>query len=357
MLLNAVVDIGLEKLAGPELLFLNCNREVLMLEPFVPAERCVLEILETVDLDEEVLQRIALLRRRGYRIALDDFTLEGKLAVAVPLADYIKIDVLALSDEEIIRHVKVRRPGVRLIAEKIESEARMEFCKGLGFDLFQGFFLRHPEVLQGETIPTGKLAALRVITACQDPDATVQEVSAMVSIDVSMTYSLLRLANSALFGRSRPVKSVEAVVTWMGTEYLTRWATLLALASDRACPVSYLGTALQRGYMCEALAAAHGDAGMQSSFLVGLLSTLDSILNVPMGRILEQVRLSGEIREALEQHRGELGKLLAYTLAYESGATDTLERSGIDSSFLQDAYWESIEQAQATLRELADIRS
>jgi EAL and modified HD-GYP domain-containing signal transduction protein len=90
---------------------------------------------------------------------------------------------------------------------------------------------------------------------------------------------------------------------------------------------------------------------------VGLLSTLDSILNVPMGRILEQVRLSGEIREALEQHRGELGKLLAYTLAYESGATDTLERSGIDSSFLQDAYWESIEQAQATLRELADIRS
>ena len=358
MLLNAVVDIGLEKLAGTELLFLNCNREVLMLEPFIPPERCVLEILETVDLDREVLDRIALLRRRGYRIALDDFTLEGKLAAAVPLADYIKIDVLALSEEETARHVnKVRRPGMLLVAEKIESESRMEFCRSQGFDLFQGYFLRHPETMRGETIPTGKLAALRLISACQDPDSSVQSVSAMVSVDISMTYSLLRLANSALFGRSRAVKSVEAVVTWMGTEYLTRWATLLALASDRGCPLAYLGTALQRGYMCEALAAAHGDAGTQSSFLVGLLSTLDSILNVPMEEILEQVRLTGEIREALEQHRGELGRLLAYTLAYESGATETLERSGIDSGFLRDAYWQSIEQAEEALRELAVIRS
>jgi len=55
-----------------------------MSELIIPPERCVLEVLEHVDLDADLLQRIAALRRRGYRIALDDFTLDGKLAAAVP---------------------------------------------------------------------------------------------------------------------------------------------------------------------------------------------------------------------------------------------------------------------------------
>jgi EAL and modified HD-GYP domain-containing signal transduction protein len=356
VLLNAVMDIGVEKMVGHELLFINCTRTILMSEPIIPADRCVLEILEYVDLDGELLQRIDALRRRGYRIALDDFTLEGKLAPALPLADYIKLDVLALSDVELERHARLQRRGVRLIAEKVDCEAMMGRCLDLGFDLFQGYFLNHPETMKGATLPTSKMAALRLIGACQDPDASAQEVSATVASDLSITYSLLRLANSALFGRSRPMRSVEAVVTWMGTEYLTRWGTLLALASERGCPATYLGTALQRGYMCESLASSQGDAPPSSSFLVGLLSTLDSILDVPMRQILDQVRLTGDIREALEQHRGGLGRLLACTLAYESGDTKTLDGCGIDGGLLYDAYWQSIEQAESTLRELVALR-
>jgi EAL and modified HD-GYP domain-containing signal transduction protein len=352
---NAVIDIGVDKVAGQELIFINCTRDILMSEPIIPPDRCVLEVLEDVDLDELLLKRIQALRGRGYRIALDDFTLSGKLAPALPLADYIKLDVLALAPPELKRHCLLQRPGVRLIAEKIDSEAVMERCMALGFDLFQGYFLRRPETVQGAHLPTSKLAALRLIGVCQDPDASAQDVSATVSADVSMTYSLLRLANSALFGRSRPIRSVEAVVTWMGTEYLARWGTLLALASERGCPVSYLGTALQRAYMCESLAAQQGDAPASSSFLVGLLSTLDSILDVPMQQIVEQVRLTGDIREALEQQGGSLGRLLACTLAYESGDTRKLDHCGIDGGLLYDAYWQSIEQAESTLRELVSI--
>jgi EAL and modified HD-GYP domain-containing signal transduction protein len=357
VLLNAVIDIGVDKIAGTELLFINCTRSILLSEPIIPPDRCVLEILEDVDLDADLLKRIDALRRRGYRIALDDFTLDGKLAAAVPLADYIKLDVLALTETELLRHCRLYRPGLHLIAEKIDSGAMMQRCVALGFDLFQGYFLRHPETVKGEHLPTSKLAALRLIGVCQDPDASAQDVSATVAADVSMTYSLLRLANSALFGRSRPVRSVEAVVTWMGTEYLARWGTLLALASERGCPVTYLGTALQRGYMCESLAMAQGKVPSGSSFLVGLLSALDSILDVPMGQILEQVQLTGDIRDALERHRGGLGRLLACTLAYESGDIDALSNCGIDGGLLYDAYWQAIDQAEDTLRELVALRT
>jgi len=357
LLLNAVVDIGVDKLAGPELLFINCTASILMSEPIMPPDRCVLEILEHVDLDADLLDRIGALRRRGYKVALDDFTLDGKLAAALPLADYLKLDVLALSEAELLQHVALRRPGLLLVAEKVDSEGLMRHCQALGFDLFQGYFLRHPEIVKGEHIPTAKLAALRLIAACQDPDATAQDISATVLADISITYSLLRLANSALFGRSRPVRSVEAVVTWMGTEYLARWGTLLALASERGCPVTYLGTALQRAYMCEFLAAALNGEATASSFLVGLLSTLDSILDVPMRQALEEVRLTGDIREALEEHGGGLGQLLACTLAYEAGDTKALGRCGVDGGLLYDAYWQSIEQAENTLRELVALRA
>lgn len=356
VLLNAVVDIGLDKISTTLPLFINCTRELLLLEPFLPPDRCVLEVLEDVEIDAAVLERIGRLRQQGYRIALDDFTLAGKQAAAVALADYIKLDVLALTEAELVQHVKLRRPGMLLIAEKVDSESLMEHCRDLGFDLFQGYFLRHPEVLKGDCIPTGKLAALRLIGACQDPESSVQDVSATVTVDVSMTYSLLRLANSALFGRSRPVKSVEAVVTWLGRECLARWAILLTLASDRGCPVTYLEAALQRGYMCESLAAAHGAEGTGTSFLVGLLSTLDSILDVPMAEILKQLRLAGDLQEALTRHSGELGQLLASALAYESGDVQALEHCGIDAGLLREAYWQAIDQAKATLRELAVLQ-
>ena len=357
VLLNAVVGVGLDRLSADDLFFINCTREVLMLEPFIPPERCVLEILESTIIDDEVLDRIHVLRRRGYRIALDDFSIRGNLTTALPLADYLKLDVLELDDAELRRHVALRRPGLTLIAEKVENEKQMEYCRSLGFDLYQGYFLRRPEVIKGDHIPTGKLAALRLISACQDPDASVQEVSTTVAADVSMTYSLLRLANSALFGRSRPVKTVESVVMWMGTEYLTRWATLLALASGRGCPVSYLGTALQRGFMCESLAAARGGEVQGSSFLVGLLSTLDSILDIPMEQILAHVQLSAELRAALEMRRGKLGELLNCTLAYENGDIVALDNCGVDDDMLKDAYWRAIEHAESTLKELALLQS
>ncbi len=355
VLLNAVVDIGLDRICRAEPLFINCTRDLLMVEPFLPPDRCVLEILEDIQIDAEMLNRIHGLRQRGYRIALDDFTLHGNLAPAAPLADYIKLDVLALTEAELRRHAMLRRPGLLLVAEKIDSESLMERCLDLGFDLFQGYFLRRPEVLQGDCIPTGKLAALRLIGTCQDPASSVREVSATVTVDVSMTYSLLRLANSALFGRSHPVKSVERVVTWLGRERLARWAILLALASNRGCPVTYLEAALQRGYMCETLAAARGAEG-PGSFLVGLLSMLDSILDVPMAEILKRVRLEGDIREALDRHSGELGRLLASALAYEAGDLRALEQCGIDAGLLRAAYWQAIEQAKAALRDLAALR-
>ena len=298
VLVNAVIDIGVDRVAGQERLFVNCTREILMSEPILPPDRCVLEVLEDVDLDELLLKRIQALRRRGYRIALDDFTLGGKLVLAIPFADYIKLDVLALTPPEVKRHCHLQRSGLRLIAEKIDSEAVMERCLALGFDLFQGYFLRRPETVKGAHLPTSKLAALRLIGVCQDPDASAQEVSATVSADLSMTYSLLRLANSALFGRSRPVRSVEASCHLDGNGIPVALGNPVGARLGTRMPGKLPGNCLAARVYVRIFSLCGGRRTSRQQFSGG--SALQPSIPSWMCRCsrFEQVRLTGDIREA-----------------------------------------------------------
>ena len=357
VLLNAAIDIGVDKIAGHELLFINCTRGILLSEPIVPPDRCVLEILEHVDLDDDLLERIENLQRRGYRIALDDFTLDGKLAPAFHLADYVKLDVLALTPKELERHVLRRLPSQKLIAEKVDSEAMMRALSGTWVRPVPGLFPPPPGDRSGG--PPAHLQAGRA-TSHRRVSGSRGLRAGRFGDRIGRSFLDVQPAPSGQFRPlwpqpSHPVGGIgghldgHGILVAMGHAAGARLGTPL--------PVTYLGTALQRGYMCETLAAAQADTPPGSSFLVGLLSTLDSILDVPMAQILEQVRLTGEIREALEQHGGDLGRLLACTLAYESGDTGALKASGIDGALLYDAYWQSIDQAEATLRELIAVQA
>ncbi len=94
------------------------------------------------------------LKSLGYRIALDDFVFTEPYRPLVELADFIKLDYRALGDRGFAEQVDLLRGcRARLLAEKIESEAEFRWCRRLGCQLFQGYYLRKPEVLAGRRIP------------------------------------------------------------------------------------------------------------------------------------------------------------------------------------------------------------
>src|SRR5262245_44438656 len=112
------------------------------MDPILPADRCVVEVLETVEIDDRVAAGVRHLKQLGYRIALDDFLLDGPLVPLLPLADFVKLDCRALGEARLRDHVRALRPyGARLLAEKIESEIEFERCRKLGCELFQGYYL------------------------------------------------------------------------------------------------------------------------------------------------------------------------------------------------------------------------
>jgi c-di-GMP-related signal transduction protein len=55
------------------------------------------------------------------------------------------------------------RSRCRMLAEKVETREEFLKAKEMGFVYFQGFYLRHPEILKAKEIPQNRLNYLRLL--------------------------------------------------------------------------------------------------------------------------------------------------------------------------------------------------
>ena len=143
--------IGISAVVGRARAFVNVNAEFLLSRGVeqLPQEQVMLEILETVDIDEQIVRRCRALKAKGYRLALDDVShYSEKFEPLLAFVDVVKIDVMQLDTAGLARLVQQLRPWpARLLAEKVETIGRVQECLRLGIDWFQGFFIGQPVVL------------------------------------------------------------------------------------------------------------------------------------------------------------------------------------------------------------------
>jgi EAL and modified HD-GYP domain-containing signal transduction protein len=143
--------LGIETVVGRTRALVNVDADFLLSRRVeqLPKDRVMLELLETVDIDLKIVARCRALKERGYSIALDDVCrYSRKFEPVLEFADVVKIDVVQLDPASLAKLVHQLRPWpARLLAEKVETAARLRECVELGFELFQGFFCGRPEVL------------------------------------------------------------------------------------------------------------------------------------------------------------------------------------------------------------------
>lgn len=347
VLLNTFTEFGLERVVGSHVAFVNLTRGFVTGEyPLpVPRDRVVLEILEDIEPDEEVLRGIETLRSQGFTVALDDFLYEERLRPLVELADIVKVDVLDVDDDEIRRRAEALRPfGCRLLAEKIESRSQFDVCVDAGYELFQGYFLARPNIVQGTSIGSSRLNLLRLLAALQDPACTFEEVEGIVGQDVSLTYRLLRHINAAAYGMPRQIDSIHETVVYLGLGTVKNLACLFLLSTIDDKPHELLITSMLRARFAANLAAGVGRSDVQGFFAVGLFSVLDALLDLPMERVLAQLPLAEDLRRALLDGLGPLGAAVRCVVAYERGEWDQvrfgqLSRTDIRAAFLDAVGW------------------
>jgi c-di-GMP phosphodiesterase len=348
---SSVVDIGLDNIVGPHPAFINATRNFLSGELPLPEQKgqIVLEVLEDVEVDDALVERLSRLSRAGYRVALDDFVYQPKHEALLALADYVKLDVCALNSDQLAEHVsRVRRHGARLIAEKVETHDMLAACRELGFDMYQGFFFCRPRLICGKRPDANRLAVLQLITRLQDPDAGIEELEKLVTCDPALSYRLLKYINSAYCGIPVQVTSIRQALVLVGTDMVRSWATLLLLSrlSDGK-PSELIATALVRARMCELLGADDSQRDDNQYFTVGLLSVLDALIDQPMEDVVSGLPFDSEVCEALSQRSGPLGQTLERVIGYEQNpANSDNVAPGLAQSYLQAVSW-TMETQQA----------
>jgi len=343
VIVSALLGIGLHTIAGGGVAFVNFSRAQLLNESWRLFERnaVMIELLETVECDDETLAACTKLVKEGYRLALDDYVYTAQSLPLLELASVVKVDILNRPREDLKRVADQLRPaGVRLLAERVETAAVRDMCAELGYELFQGYLFSRPETLSKTDVSAGQLAIMRLLNLIRDPRASDRSLEAAFQTDLALTYKLLRIVNAAAIG-GRGITSIPHAMRLIGREALHRWLTVLLVASvGRRGDVNHelAMTAMTRARMCEQLAMRsrrRQDGG--SAFIVGLLSLLDVLLEMPMDAILAKLELSQDVDDALLDRKGPLAPPLKLVEAYERADWDAAQSLAADAGIAADA--------------------
>jgi len=330
---NAFSELAVGDALGPYRGFINVDRDFLfsdMIE-LLPRDAVMLEILETVPPDEAVVARCRELRSKGFQLALDDIVgLDEHYDELLTLVDVVKVDLQPLSEDQIrVIAARVKPTGAQLLAEKVETREQMEFCRDLGFELFQGYYFAKPTIIAGKKLDHSQLALMRLTTLLLE-DADTAELEKIFKQEPGLVVNLLRLTNSVASGVRTRITSLRHAITVLGRRQLQRWLQLLLFAGQQGGAASpLLQLAATRGRLMELLAEklrAKNPEFAEQAFMTGIMSLMPALLSQRMEDILVQLPVAPVMAQALTGERsGVLGNLLQLAEASEGGDCELIE--------------------------------
>jgi c-di-GMP-related signal transduction protein len=341
-------------LIGSARAFMNADELALRLGAprLLPADRIVVEILETVKPTPEIVKICRELRDSGYMLALDDFVDAPGLEPFVELAEFLKVD-FQLLDRKGRDHIarKYCNGHLALLAEKVETEVELAEARALGFRYFQGYFFCKPSMIQTREIPGDKHLQLQLLSAVVDPQLHRDALEDLLNREPSLLYRLLRYLNSPLLGLGAGIGNIREALVLLGEDEFRRWVSIFAVSGMSAGkPPELLRTALTRAYFCEQFSTVAGLRERQFDlFLMGLFSILDALLNEPLTDALAALPVAKEVKVALcggiNRLRDPFEILLAFERADWPRLPAYVERLGCDEDTIPDTYQAAIQKA------------
>jgi c-di-GMP-related signal transduction protein len=322
LLSSSFFTVGIEKISGGRKSFINFTEELLIrgTPTLFPHNKIIVEILETVQPTEKIIEVCKGLLSKGYSLALDDFVYAQKFEPLIELSKIIKVDFRLTPLDEIEKMVKyLSKYSCKLLAEKIETYDEFKKALSMGFVYFQGYFFAKPEVLKNKEIPPSKLAILQLIADVNSAVFDVAALERLINQDVSISFKLLTYLNSAFFNRLQPISSIRQAIAFLGERGFKLFVSLIAtsrLADNK--PEELIRTSIIRARFLEHIGQEVKMAGSEF-FMLGLFSLLDAMLDNSMEYLLSKLPLTDQVNDALIRRQGELFPFLRLAETYESG--------------------------------------
>lgn len=310
---------NIDQLLGGRLGLINFGHDLLLggLAECLPKEKVIIEILEDAPPDDALFAKVKQLRKLGYRLALDDFTLSPDWERFLPHISIIKFDLRATPVPAIRQFItRHRHLKLQYLAEKVEDQQEFEQARKAGVQLFQGFFFSRPEMVKRLSLPPAKIVVMQLLQAVNEAEINIAKVEKLLGQDVSLSLKLLRYVNFHK-GTRQPISSFRQAAVYLGNVELRRFVSLVAASTAGAGKSEELyQMSLVRARFCELLAERKRRPSAEA-FMVGLFSLLDVLMEQSMPELLYSIPLADGIKAALLSRRGELGHTLKLVELYE----------------------------------------
>ena len=327
IVIETLGELGIDSVLGGRIGYVNAGRDWLMNEMFtlLPPAHFVIEILERVQNDAQLVQRIEALSDAGYRFAIDDVRETNQSRAAVfERADVVKVDVPHWSPRELKPFVAaMHRAGKRVVAEKVETPDEYKWTYDAGCDLFQGYFFAHPQLLAVRRIPPLRLALVKLLVLL-GAEPHLPSVADEVKRNPALAMQLLRFASSANHALTHRSLGIGDAVQLVGTDWLRRWA-LLALYTDgnsgtlaSNALVQLVGTRARFMELAARRIGQRDETFFDHAFMTGMTSLLPAVLQRDPAQLFAELHLAEPVREAIRTRAGVLGQLLVCAEAMES---------------------------------------
>ncbi len=350
---DAYVCLGASLFKDPVVMVNFSASSILQHAPYaLPPGHAVVELSGAAPETPELLESLARLKRDGYLICLDDAVSPDPDGALLPLADFIKIDVLRRSREELSQTVeRLASSGARLLAKRVETAKLFDMAVSLGFSWFQGFFFQKPEIMPGRKLPSNQITRLKLFRLIEDADVDLEKLAEVIQADVSISYRLLTLLNSAAFALPVKIRSIQRGIILLGLKQLRNWLRVVIFTDmapkgkTRELSIS----SVVRGKFLENTAKAHDKSQDMGSalFLLGLFSLLDALLDLPMERIAGSLPLDDDVKIALCGGENQFTDWIDLARCFENADWESMdrimERQGLDPALIAKAYFEALD--------------
>lgn len=359
---NFLSSMDADKFLSGKVAFLTFTRNLLVknIPKMFDTNKLVIQIEDSLITNPLAHSLFTKYKQAGYKIAVIDFEFAPRYFGVLDIVDYIKVNFKDYKSSSLENVVRIGNSfGKKIIAYNIDCAEAYEKAKNCGCTYFQGSYVaeKMPAQLKNMKYLQGNFFLLMIAVTKDEPD--IDEIEQILSRDVSLTYSLLKLVNSAYFALRNRAKSVKQALVILGLGQLKQWIYLLSFRQDDgSMPDELIKLSFLRGkFASELLEFCHDmPISRSEAYLMGMFSTLGKLMQMPLSEALEQLPLGDEIKDALLKHEGKAGQLYDLVLSYENADWKKMsalaEELNIPHETISGTYCECVENVNETWNSL-----
>ena len=334
----------------PTLLFRNTPK-------IFDKDRIVIQIEDNIVVHSLSSIIISKYKEDGYHFAINDFQFTPKYFSMLEYVDYIKVDIsnkMGETERRSVENVVEMAHGFQksFIATGVNTKEVYEYAKELQVDYVEGNYISMATMSKTSKMEfmQGNLYQLTIEITRDEPN--IEAIEEIVSRDASLTYALLKMANSAYFAVHHETTSVRQAVVRVGISQMKQWLYLLSFSSndEENSSEELLKTSFMRANFASMLVKKLKKFPINTTdaYLMGMFSTLEYMIDATIEEILIDIPIVQEVKDALISKEGKAGRLYELILLYERAEWSEIkpiaEELGIKSNEMAQMYMECVDE-------------